>query len=295
MQTIYNLLKVKKLEDLEIPPCYQPIIKLEKELVNIPHEDEKINSIYDEICECIDEKRVTKETIAYLVCSMPRIRPKNILIYASIFKCLLNKYGFDFEPLDAEFNVILNSMGLNYGIPSPCKNYDEILSIYPADTVFHACAWNELTFLEEAFNSGSFDINQKCNDLSLIDIACKYGSDECFMYLKLLGAEITDKTSIYAVEGGNKNIILSLYHDGLKLKNEHLQAAINYHHNEVFEWMIEAKVLIGEFNAMEAIYYGNYEAFLFISENEFEINDTCRVYHFYFTFIILITECNSSI
>lgn len=146
--------------------------------------------------------------------------------------------------------------------------------IFPVEKIFHLVALDKLDEFVDEISMEIFDINEKnMKNYSLIDVACKYGSEKCFTYLKLKGATISEQTSIYAIEGGNKNIIISLYNNSnFEITDKHLTAALKYHHNEIFDWLLETKGSIGDLNIAECFYYYNLKGLLFLIENGFEIN-----------------------
>lgn len=69
--------------------------------------------------------------------------------------------------------------------------------------------------------------------------ACKYGAEKCFAYMKLKFG-INDLSLIKdAIEGGNKNIFMTLVNEGAKVTPDLLNDAIKYHHDNIFDFIID--------------------------------------------------------
>lgn len=69
--------------------------------------------------------------------------------------------------------------------------------------------------------------------------ACKYGAEKCFAYMKLKFG-IKDLSLIKdAIEGGNKNIFMTLINEGAKVTPDLLNDAIKYHHDNIFDFIID--------------------------------------------------------
>lgn len=268
----YDDLKVNKIEDLKIPESLQKLVNIMSQLVNNPLIDEQINQIFSETCELIDN---TSINMLYILDHISIIFPKHILSYAKIYKMLKEKFKFE------------NDLKLNSNIER--INIENASNIYPVGSVFHAVAWDKYDELVLEAQKSDFDINQRSKDLlelSLINVACKYGSEKCFKFLKLQGAEIKKKTFLYAIEGGNVDIIMTLYNDGFKIKEEHLNNALEFYHYQIFDWLLETKGSIDEIG-FKPVFYGNIPALFFLAENGFNLNIT-YVFNMIIGFIIYI-------
>lgn len=184
------------------------------------------------------------------------------------------------------------SIGFNYKINVQKKNPENIISIFPANSIFYLIAWDKIKELEQETNKYTFDINEKTREgYSLIDIAAKYGSEKCFFHLLLNGCQITAKTSISAIEGGNKNIIMHLYNEGMAITDDHLIAAMKYYHNKIFDWLLNERGSIGKIIPADFFYYGNFKAYIFLVENG---NDPNGSYARYYDFLCIIIIWNFS-
>lgn len=76
--------------------------------------------------------------------------------------------------------------------------------------------------------------------VTLIEYAAFCSSIECFKYLLLNEAKLTENLPICAVCGGNTEIIHICEQNNLEFKNE-VDYALQYHHSEIFLWLIETK------------------------------------------------------
>lgn len=107
-----NDLKVSSIEDTEIPIIFQPLTKITTSLIEDQLNSDQINSIIDEICKNIDESLINIESIAHILTAISEIRPKNIKIYADLYKILYDKYNFEHEPESFDFKTLLNWLQL---------------------------------------------------------------------------------------------------------------------------------------------------------------------------------------
>lgn len=177
LSQVYNSLKVKRIKDIEIPTPLKPLIDCMSLLEKDTLEKDQLNSIILEISNYIDKGLLKIDTILHLLNTASIIRPKNINFYIDFCKFIIGKYGIENESIQT--------------------------NIFKLDSIFELVALDKIDDLKNL----DFDINQTTSkNLSLIDIACKFGSYKCFQYLKLLGCKITNER--FAIEGGNKDIII---------------------------------------------------------------------------------------
>lgn len=244
-------LRYKRVDEIIVPDQFKLLIHVTKCLAT---SDQIKDSLIDEILYII--KNSTNFTsIAYILNNLSYIFPRNASSYYKIYKAMQELKPFEFTPKKLYI-----------------KENEEI---FPVENIFHYVAWDKLDELIIKMEKEQYDIDYKENDMSLIDAACKYGSEKCFFYFKLKRAKITDKTFLLALEGGNKNIIISLYVDEeFIIADTHLLMALKFHHNDVFEWMLENKEAIGNVGAGETFGFGNLAGLLFLLENGFNIDRT---------------------
>lgn len=77
-------------------------------------------------------------------------------------------------------------------------------------------------------------------NMTLIELAAFCSSIECFKYLLLNGAKQNERLPIFAVCGGNDEIIHICEQNNLEFKDE-VEFSLKYHHIEIFQWLIETK------------------------------------------------------
>lgn len=246
-----NDLKIKSINDLVIPKQFQGYVQLMELLRNNQHDDSSIN----ELIKLIDNYSLRPDFIEYLLISMLHPFP--------------HKKSSLYEILE-----ILHKKKIIKG--ESWKQF--IFESFENDRIIQSIVWDKIDEFLTEIEKETIDINQEIGDkafglYTLIDFSCKYGSENCFTLLKCKGASISDKTSIYAVEGGNKNIILSLYNDyHFKITDKHLTTALKYHHNDIFDWLLETQGFIGDLNVTECFLYLNIKGLLFLIENGFDVN-----------------------
>ncbi|EAY16591.1 hypothetical protein TVAG_434280 [Trichomonas vaginalis G3] len=90
--------------------------------------------------------------------------------------------------------------------------------------------------------NGAFDIIthkfKPEKQLTLLEFAALYGAEKCFQYLLSIGAKMTNNISIYAIIGGNLQIIAEIQKAGISFANA-LGAAAQYRRQAQLEWIIQ--------------------------------------------------------
>lgn len=277
-------LKVKKISDLEIPTQFSPICRVTTLLNKKEIETEKLHEIFFEICRLIDNNSINVITVATLLNKLSVINPKTIYQLSLFYKMLHDKYSFQFTPENIEFLIVLNSIGFSFEVYNQRALASDIISIFEKDTAKYYAAWDKLDELVEENNKENFDSNQLSE---LLNIACEYGAEKCFQYLKLLGPKISNNAVDLAIKGGNKNIIMSLYNDGYDFQQNLLWRAILYYNNDVFDWLLEFQGINNDLSIGKCLDIGNIEAFVFLVENGFDVNKRFYIHQFNITSIKL--------
>ncbi|EAY15072.1 hypothetical protein TVAG_019730 [Trichomonas vaginalis G3] len=107
----------------------------------------------------------------------------------------------------------------------------------------------------------------------LLNLSCQFSSINCFKYLLLNHTGQIDSKSLAnsAVAGGNFEIIHLLSQKNFSF-NSSLESAIEYHHDEISDWILENSVCEGLFPS-KCIYKHNLRASIFFIENGYDINE----------------------
>ncbi|EAX87272.1 hypothetical protein TVAG_058900 [Trichomonas vaginalis G3] len=156
---------------------------------------------------------------------------------------------------------------------------EEILNLYSTESPLYYIAWDQVNDLKSKFPN--LDINKMINNITPLNCAIKYGSELCFNYLKNLGADYTDNSEEYAVQGGNNNIFMEMIEDGKSFDNM-INTALKYRNYEIAEFL---KSNFGQFfdSIAESMHFGNYHVASHFLSNGGNIN---KIYHlFLFIFI----------
>ncbi|EAY17265.1 hypothetical protein TVAG_266280 [Trichomonas vaginalis G3] len=159
---------------------------------------------------------------------------------------------------------------------------EKILKLYSTESPLYYIAWDKVNDLKRKFPK--LDIKKRINDIRPLDCSIKYGSELCFNYLKNLGAQYTDKSEEYAVQGGNTNIFMQMIEDGKSFDNM-INTALDYRNYEIAEYL---KSNLGQtFDSIaESMYFGNYHIASYLLSNGEDIN---KIYNFFlFVFIIVL-------
>lgn len=240
------------LGEIVIPPGLQALTHIISCLADSPCDEVLMDEIFDAIKISSDNYT----SIAYILNKFSYIFPKRCSAYAKIYQSMKSKFNYDFNP--RVFHI---------------KEENEI---FPSGSIEHLIVWDKYDDFVLKIENDSIDINREIDQRSLIDIACKFSSENCFTYLKLKGAIISQSTYTLAIEGGNKNIIMSLYNDmSFEIKGYHLITALKYHHNDIFEWLLETKGYFEYLVPTDCFYYGNVFGLLFLAMNGFSLDEQC--------------------
>ncbi|OHS93844.1 hypothetical protein TRFO_02368 [Tritrichomonas foetus] len=177
-----------------------------------------------------------------------------------IVKCKTNKV-LDFQEI---YNYIDQTNDKNQNIS---ESYDNMLK--------YSIKNDDIDKLQQYASSGSFDFNQeiRLNDheklfgstqIKLLEYTALCGSLKCFKYLILDKAYETPSLMLYAIAGGNSEIIHICEHRECSFINV-IEIAIIFHHHEIFEWLIEIKQQSLNINHLDyCIQFFNFDAFYFI-------------------------------
>lgn len=183
-----NELKIKSIKELIIPDQLQGCVRLIEMLIN--------NQINDssccEIIKLINDYSIKHDIINPLLYKLSYAFPQKSSLLSNIGEIMQKQKIINHVNKNLYFNklngtkTIINVIVLD--------KFDKLIVEIEKDNF---C-------IEQQLYGEIYGLSPECK---LIDIACKYGSENCFKLLRLKGAEISDKTSIYAFEAGNKNII----------------------------------------------------------------------------------------
>lgn len=235
-------LQFKSIDELTIPPQFQAVTALTSYLVDNQFNENLINEAF----RLINDSSIGYECIAHILNSLSLAFPKKCSLFSKLYKMMQEQKHFTTPGTYFE-NKNLDLLKTDIIRLVECDNLDDLII--------------------EA-EKESFDIDKVYSGFTLMDAACKLGAEKCFAYLKLRGSYISNNTSIYAIESGNKNIIMALFNDNhFVITDEHLTAALKYHHNDIFDWLLETRGSIGNLNIAQCFCYGNIKGLLFLIEN----------------------------
>lgn len=121
-----------------------------------------------------------------------------------------------------------------------------------------------------------YDVDKNiCSATTLIEAAAYFGSEKCFKYLLLNGAntKVPSKRknlAINAIIGGNLYIIQLLKEQNIDFAHC-AKCAVEYHNNTLLEWIIQDKNLDGNL-LLVAAQYNNFEAVEYCISKGIDIN-----------------------
>ncbi|EAY16437.1 hypothetical protein TVAG_004680 [Trichomonas vaginalis G3] len=264
-------LNVDSIADVPVPECLVPIYEVENAIWNATSLDE-VDTIY----MIIENNKVPHDYVARLIDFVSKRRLKNMKIYVNLFSKIFEE-KFSSLKINPDLGMVLSDIGIKTSYYGSSKHPDEIYNIFPENTVFRAVAFDDIQFLLSCQSDTEFNINDSAKihsmddeTLTLLDISCKFGSNECFKFLIMNGASQSPFTSSYAVEGGSLEIIRILAQNGTSF-NTLSSICCEYHHNQIFDWLLH-NYQCPMFTASESLLWFNMKAFLFLYENGVNLN-----------------------
>ncbi|EAX88698.1 hypothetical protein TVAG_294040 [Trichomonas vaginalis G3] len=241
-----------------------------------------IIQISSQIIELITTHKMSIQITLYLIDIISQIRVKKIKLFSELYQKISNAFSCIYEPKNKRLTTLLHYQGFKFQNFEPKMKEEEILNLYSTESPLYYIAWDKVNDLKIKFPN--LDINQKINDITPLDCAIKYGSELCFIYLKNLGAQYTDYSERYAVQGGNENIFMQMIEDGKSFKKM-INLALDYRNYEIAEYL---KSNFGQTpdSIAESMHFGNYDIASYLLSNGEDIN---KIYHlFLFIFIIFL-------
>ncbi|EAY10885.1 hypothetical protein TVAG_012510 [Trichomonas vaginalis G3] len=171
----------------------------------------EISSTIGVIDILIEKGYLHPNNIYQILSMMVSIDYRNLEVVSQIFSRIMDKYSFNFSKNDLSPTLYAALVSLNkIEAPElPQLKFDQLLNLFKKDSLNYIIMNDEINRLQEyctAFNES--DYNMKIADEeTLIDWAARYGSVNCFNYLKSKGAKITEITFSLAFLSGNMEII----------------------------------------------------------------------------------------
>lgn len=225
-------LKYPYLEDVEVLPEFIPANTLMDMLLIDRMDENSEEAIFNFICEMIDKEQISALHVALLITQAKYKRYYNFQIYVNLFTKLKSKYDINGYECDH-----LNELFHNY-------HWDNYKKIY-----FHVA--NE--DYELLLNIGNTNVALCC--------AAELGCIKVYKYLLLNGAERTNEAMEWAIAGGNVEIIMDLYNNGIEITQKHLEIAAEYYRNDVVIWIQQMGFNFEKINinAADCFFIGNFK------------------------------------
>ncbi|EAY14112.1 hypothetical protein TVAG_351600 [Trichomonas vaginalis G3] len=186
------------------------------------------------------------------------------------------------KPKNDKLASLLHYKGFRFENFRPYKKEEEILNLYSIESPLYYIAWDKVDDLKRKFPN--LDINKNIDEFTPLDCALNYGSELCFNYLKNLGAEYTNNSEKYAVQGGNESIFMHMIEEG-KSFDKMINIALRYRHNEIAEYL-QSNFGQTPDSIAQSMYFGNYDVASYLLSNGANINDIYIL--FLFTIIVVL-------
>ncbi|EAX92127.1 hypothetical protein TVAG_224890 [Trichomonas vaginalis G3] len=239
-----------------------------------------ILQITSQIIELITTNKISVQMALYLIDIISQIRVKEIKLYSELYQKISNEFSCIIQPKNLNLAALLYYKGLKFESFKAFMTEEEILNLFSTESPLYYIAWDKVNDLKNKFPN--LDLEKKINDITPLDCAIKYGSELCFNYLKNLGAQYTDESEKYALQGGNKEIFMQMIDDGKLFKNM-INTALNYRNYEIAEYL--RSNFIQPFNSIaESMHFGNYDIVSHLLSNGWNIN---KIYNLFLSIFII--------
>ena len=183
-----------------------------------------------EIIDYIKSNKISVQLTLHLISAVSEIRIKEISLFAEVYQKILNEFACMIIPTNKRLAALLFYKDVNFPNYKPKYDLESLTNIFSKESPLYYIAWDKVDELKSRYPN--LNVNMKIrNDyvptqpFTFIDCACRFGSELCFNYLKNSGAEYTEYTPWYAIQGGNENIISQMIDEGITF-DDLIQAAL---------------------------------------------------------------------
>ncbi|EAY12973.1 hypothetical protein TVAG_405190 [Trichomonas vaginalis G3] len=243
--------------------------------------------ITSQIVKLIKTNKITVELAFYLVDVFSSIRFKDIKLLADLYQSISIEFShITIKPRNERLTTLLYYKGMRFEKFEPEMKEEDILNIFPTNSISHYVAWDKIDELKNKFPTINPQyVNQKMFPL---DCAIKFGSELCFNYLRNIGAKYTKDSEKFAVQGGNEYIFNQMIEDG-KTFDGLINMALKYHNYQIADYL---KTEFGQKpnSVAQSMLYGNYGVASYLLSKGSYSNE---YYGILFIFTFIITSYNS--
>ncbi|EAX87111.1 hypothetical protein TVAG_254650 [Trichomonas vaginalis G3] len=236
---------------------------------------ENILQASSQIIDFINTNKIPIKMAIYLIDIISQLREKNIKLLADLYQAISNKFSCTIQPRNEKLTSLLHYRGFKFANFRPKMKEEDIINVYSIDSALHYIAYDKVDELKIKFPY--LDIAREINEITPLDCAIKYGSELCFNYFKNLGAKYTDKSELYAVQGGNTNIFMQMIED---------KKSFNYRQYEIAEYL-KSNFRQNPDSIAESMFFGNYDVASYLLSNGGNINKLYIIFHIIFIIILL--------
>ena len=186
--------------------------------------------------QMISSSQASPQNVLNLISKFSNFQEKRIVEYTRLYEMILKEFNLNLEPNSYILTSLLYYRGVIFDeYFRSCFSEERIIDIYPKDSPYYYIVWDKIDELKSKFKD--LDPNFKYNKFfTPLEVACQFGSEECFTYLRSIGAKYTQKTSKYACGGRSTNIFYQMIRDNQKFDNL-IGEALTYRNFEVADYL----------------------------------------------------------
>ena len=231
--------------DIVIPDYLKPRVKLESMLYSINKDN--IEEII-KIISLLINKVISEQDMHNLITIIASYRPFSYDLLEKVWLTIPDAQSYILETPFTRYISKKHQIRLDSLSKLICVECN-----FPEDTEEYAVAHDDIE--KVVFYSTNDDFFSTYVDISIADsidvltLAAFCGSVRVFKFLITNGMKITEKTTEYMIKGGNFEIIEFAQNININGKEDnnsevsifdnHLRFAIEFHNNEIAEWLIE--------------------------------------------------------
>lgn len=219
----------------------------------------------------IESKQVSIQYVLRTIDYVITKRPKFISRLSNICIQIFTKYGERDEIRNNDIRVMLHSRGF-FKDEKFNKKVSEVFSIYKENTVQYFICWDRVDDLKKSLSSPKVEVDSSAESMTLLDLAAKFGSVQCFKYLIEINNKPTKFTNSYAIEGGNTEIIKFLAENQNVRFENCIPDAISSNRNELADW-IKSRCTVANINLAQCLKASNYVAASYCMIKGYEVNE----------------------
>ncbi|EAY22658.1 hypothetical protein TVAG_475860 [Trichomonas vaginalis G3] len=245
----------------------------------------------------------TKITLSIIPITLENVYFADILYHSGVYSTEQVEHNAPYEKID--YRTYLSTFS-----KPPFKKslkLSNLLKLYPEKSILYILKNDDVDSLNNMTLNQNFSIDMTVkpsvfdgytddNEISLLEAAAFYGSENCFKYLLFNSPNNNlSNSGKHCLFGGNFEIIRLANQNGCTF-TDCLPLGIKYHRNEICSWLMENCSQCGKFTFLDAFAAFNTTAVVYLNEqiSEAAIFKCCS-YAYFPAFLSIIKRAENSV